>query len=89
MKGPLALVMYCVLFSTLFLLFYTFMSGQDGENEMARRSDSDIRRSGDGGRPHFSKFSKSDSSFRDQSLDNAPARYEQLDVGGYGLLFPS
>lgn len=70
MKGPLALVMYCMLFSALFLLFYTFMSAQDRDYGVARRSDAEIRKSGDG--LHFSsKLSKSDS---DDQSSNILAR---------------
>ena len=65
MKGPLALLLYCLLFSTLFLLFYTFLS-QDRDYDVARRSEVGVGRSG---RPYLSKYGNSES--QDQSWDSS------------------
>jgi len=39
MKVPLALIFYCFLFSTLFVLFYSFISQQESKLEIITRKD--------------------------------------------------
>ena len=39
MRVPLALIFYCFLFSTLFVLFYSFISQQESKLEIITRKD--------------------------------------------------
>lgn len=57
MKGPLALFVYCLFFSSLFLLFYAFMSPDSyNQYEVASDASNEVRiRSGGGGESSNSK----------------------------------
>lgn len=46
MKKYLALVLYCLLFSVLFIAFYTYIS-EDGSSRFMRRDDSSVHKSSD------------------------------------------
>lgn len=70
MKGLIALVMYCVLFSSAFLLFYTFMA-PDRQEQMVGALDG--RSGGDAGRGL--QFSKSYSYSPQLSPKDALAKY--------------